>query len=325
MRPFVPCISALLVALASCGGDSTSSDSGDTSAAADSTSPDPATTASATSQPIPTTDPTPVLPEAVPWDASRFDEVIEPTMAALAVGVGQQVSAAAVAPEVVLPEGVPTPGGTIVGAGWDAEFDPRRDEYELTYSVGLDSPITSGELEAWQNGVDDGWRAPSFSESGSLFTSLVIDEADQRIIHVLDTDAASSGRPPLNLAWRPHVEAIPEPDWLASLPRPEGGVLTDILVARGTVSVGLGGAGFDGHVFARFDYELDDFDRIVEYFESGILLGAGFEYEPEPISNFRYRRDVSMGDWSGDVGIGEASADGVEYLQVVWQLTRGAA
>ena len=97
---------------------------------------------------------------------------------------------------------------------------------------------------------------------------------------------------------------------------------SELLVARGDVSVGLGAAGLDGQVFVRFDYEVDDLDRMIDYFEAGTLLGAGFEYEPVPISNGRYRRDVSIGDWSGDVLIGEASSNDVDYLQVIWNLTR---
>ena len=142
---------------------------------------------------------------------------------------------------------------------------------------------------------------------------------------MLDTDAAANGRPPLNLEWSPDTTSLLEPDWLDALPRPDGGVTSELLVARGDVSVGLGAEGLDGQVFVRFDYEVDDLDRMIEYFEAGTLLGAGFEYEPVPISNGRYRRDVSIGDWSGEVLIGEASSNDVEYLQVIWDLGRGAS
>jgi len=322
--------------LAGCGSDSSSSEPDDTAstttdAAATSVAPEastapitePAPTDPPTS-PAPTSEPAPTLPEPAPWDGPRFDEAIEPTMSALAVGVGQPISAAAVAPEIVLPEGVPTPGGTVIGAGWVSDFDPLRDEYELEYSVGLDSAITPDGLQEWQNGVAAPWRTPSFAESGSLYTSLLIDEQDQRLVHLLDTDAAANERPPLNLEWSPNASTLLEPDWLAALPRPEGGVTSEILVGRGDVVLGLGGAGYNGHAFVRFDYDVDDLDRMVEYFEGGSLVGAGFEYEPEPLSNARYRRDVSIGDWSGEVMIGEASSNGVDYLQVIWQLTRGA-
>lgn len=275
-----------------------------------------------TAPPLPTTEPPLTLPDAVPWGGPRFDEAIDATMTALAVGIGQPMSTSAVGPEIVLPDPVPTLGDTILGTGWVAEFDRFRDEYDRTDNVGLDASITPEELEAWQTGVGNGWRAASFSSSGSLSTSLLIDEQDQRLVQVLDTDASASGRPPLNLAWSPDVDTLPEPEWLAALPRPDDGVTTEILVARGTVTAGLGGSGFDGNVFVRFDYETDDLDRMVDYFEDGVLLGAGFTYEPEPISTARYRRDVAIGDWSGDVSIGSASADGVEYLQVIWQLTR---
>ena len=306
------------------GTDTTDADTTDAGPAAPTTEPAP--TALPTTA-APTTEPAPTLPPPAPWDAPRFEEAIEPTMAALAVGVGQPVSAAAVGPEVLLPETVPTPGGVVVGAGWVSEFDPRRDEYEVTYSVGLDATLTPAELEAWQTTVGEsgtGWRAPSFSESGPYFTSLLIDEQDQRLVHLLDTDAATSGRPPLNLEWSPATDTLIEPDWLASLPHPDGGTTTEVLVGRGDVVVGLGGTGLDGNVFVRTDYEVDDLDRMIDYFESGILVGAGFEYEPEPLSTSRYRRDVAIGDWSGEVQIGDASANGVEYLQVIWQLTRDA-
>lgn len=338
MRVPILCLTLSVVAVAGCGGsastdDPTPADSAPATgastepAATEPPATEPPATDAPTTLPAPTTEPPPTLPEPAPWDAPRFDEAIEPTMAALAVGVGQPISAAAVAPEVVLPEGVPSPGGNVTGAGWEAERDPRDGDVELTYAVGLDLAIAPADLEAWQTSVGEsgtGWRAPSFAESGSLYTSLLIDEQDQRLVHVLDTDAATSGRPPLNLEWSPNSDAVPEPDWLAALPRPDGGVLSEVLVARGLVTAGLGAAGFDGHVFVRFDYEVDDLDRMIEYFESGILLGAGFEYEPEPLSNARYRRDVAIGDWSGEVLIGEASANDREFLQVIWQLTRGA-
>lgn len=334
MRRVTPFAAAALVVLASCGGGSDADDAPTTTSADSTESPttadaditpatEPAVTEPATT-PAPTTEPPPTLPEAAPWDAPTFDEAIEPTMAALEAGVGQEVSAAAVAPEVVLPDGVPTPGGVVTGTGWVSEYDTRFNEYDLAYSVGIESTITSTELQVWQDSVGNGWRAPSFAESGSLFTSLLVDEQDQRLVHLLDIDAAANGNPVLNLEWSPTVTTLLEPEWLASLPMPEGGVLTEISAARGLVSVGLGGSGFDGSVLVRADYELADYDRLVEYFEAGILIGAGFTYEPEPLSNSRYRRDVAIGDWSGDVRIGDASADDVEYLQVLWRLTRGA-
>jgi hypothetical protein len=344
MRPFTALFVVVLTLLGACASDSGSDDAIGTAATTaeaattsieapttDATTPttDVATPEPETSEPTtssaPTTEPTPTLPDPAPWDGPRFDEAIEPTMAALAVGIGQPISAAAVAPEIVLPDGVPTPGGTVIGAGWVSGFDPRRGEYELEYSVGLESAITPNELQAWQDGVGGGWRAPSFAESGSFFTSLIIDEQDQRLVHLLDTDAAANERPPLNLEWSPNADSLLEPDWLAALPRPDGGLATEVSAARGIVTFGLGGAGFDGHVFVRFDYEVDELDRMVDYFEDGVLVGAGFEYEPEPLSNTRYRRDVAIGDWSGQVQIGEATANDVEYLQVIWQLTRGAS
>ncbi len=348
MRSLTVPVIITLVSLAACGTDSSSTESDDSAptvaltAPADTETTESATTESATTDPppdepvetvaaapteppadaAPTTTPPSTLPEPAPWDGPRFDEAIEPTMAALAVGVGQPLSAAAVAPEIVLPAEVPTPGGTIIGAGWASEFDLRRDEYGLEYAVGLDAAITPDELLAWQEGVGDGWQAASFAESGSFYTSLVTDEQGQRLVHLLDTDASANGRPPLNLEWSPDTTSLFEPDWLDALPRPDGGVTSELLVARGDVTVGLGAAGLDGQVFVRFDYEVDDLDRMIDYFEAGTLLGAGFEYEPVPISNGRYRRDVSIGDWSGDVLIGEASSNDVDYLQVIWNLTR---
>ncbi len=351
MRSLTVPVIITLVSLAACGTDSSSTESDDSAptvaltAPADTETTESATTESATTDPppdepvetvaaapteppadaAPTTTPPSTLPEPAPWDGPRFDEAIEPTMAALAVGVGQPLSAAAVAPEIVLPAEVPTPGGTIIGAGWASEFDLRRDEYGLEYAVGLDAAITPDELLAWQEGVGDGWQAASFAESGSFYTSLVTDEQGQRLVHLLDTDASANGRPPLNLEWSPDTTSLFEPDWLDALPRPDGGVTSELLVARGDVTVGLGAAGLDGQVFVRFDYEVDDLDRMIDYFEAGTLLGAGFEYEPVPISNGRYRRDVSIGDWSGDVLIGEASSNDVDYLQVIWNLTRDAS
>lgn len=89
------------------------------------------------------------------------------------------------------------------------------------------------------------------------------------------------------------------------------------------MSVGFA-PGLDGNVFVRFDYAPTELDRMIAYFEEGILLGAGFTYEPSPLSNTSYRRDVVMGDWSGSVSIGEVtSGDEVIAVQVIWSLTRG--
>ena len=81
--------------------------------------------------------------------------------------------------------------------------------------------------------------------------------------------------------------------------------------------------GLDGNVFVRFDYEPTDLEQMVDYFEQGVLVGAGFTYEPTPLSNTRYRRDVSIGDWEGQVAIGEVtSGDQLVALQVIWNLSR---
>ncbi len=293
---------------------------------ASSTAPSTAPTVASTAPPPPTVA---TLPEGLPWDGPRFDAAIEPTMAALSSGFAQPFDAAVVGPEIAVPVPTPVPAPAVVtGAGWVSEYESFDGSYDLTFAVGLDpsaggATLTPEALEAWSAapGVP-GWTSPSFAESGSLFTSLLIDAADQRLVYVLDTDAASSGRPVLNLEWSPATDALREPDWLASLPRPDGGVPTEISVGRGLVLVGFA-SGFDGNVFVRFDYAPTELQTMIDYFEQGVLVGAGFDYEPSPLSNTSYRRDVVIGDWSGEVSIGEVtSGDEVTALQVIWSLTR---
>lgn len=327
-------LSLLVVALvaAGCGG-------GDDGGSADTDSP--ATTEAAvdttvaqvetTTAPTPATEPAatepagPTLPAPAAWDGPMFDAAIEPTMEALGAAIGQPFDPAIVAPELTLPAPTPLPGAaTITGAGWESEIDSFDGSFEQHHYVGLDLATDPTALQTWSAGPIDGWTSPSFAESGSLYTSLLMDALDQRLVLVLDTDAAASGSPVVNLDWAPTVDAMRTPDWLAALPRPEGGVPSEIAVGRGVVSVGFA-PGLDGNVFVRFDYEPTELDRMIAYFEEGVLLGAGFTYEPSPLSNTSYRRDVVMGDWSGEVSIGEVtSGDEVIAMQVIWSLTRVA-
>lgn len=259
------------------------------------------------------------LPEPAAWDGPTFDVAIGSTMDDLGSVVGLPLDPATAFPEVTIP--VPGPA-TVIGAGYTAEIDSFDGTVGQTYALGLDLAIDPAALEAWAGTEIPGWRSPSFASSGSLYTSLLIDELDQRLVYVLDTDAAASGRPPVNAEWSPVIESMPEPEFLAALPRPDGGVLSELTVAFGTVSADFLSGG-NGRVFARFDYEPTEMADLVAYFEDGTLLGAGFQYEPTPLSNMSYRRDVVIGDWSGSVSIGEMTMDDqVVSIQVLWDLTR---
>ena len=328
-------LSLLVVALvaAGCGGgdegesaDTAAPDVTETAAVTTVAVSDAATTAPTTmaTEPAATEPAGPTLPAPAAWDGPMFADAIEPTMEALGASIGQPFDPAVVAPELTLPVPTPLPGAaTITGAGWESEIDSFDGSFEQHHYVGLDLATDPTALQTWSAGPIDGWRSPSFAESGSLYTSLLMDALDQRLVLVLDTDAAASGSPVVNLDWAPTVDAMRTPDWLAALPRPEGGVPSEITVGRGVVKVGFA-PGLDGNVFVRFDYAPTELDRMIAYFEEGILLGAGFTYEPSPLSNTSYRRDVVMGDWSGEVSIGEVtSGDEVIAMQVIWSLTRG--
>lgn len=327
--------------LAACGGDDDSSDEApantttditDTTDAPAATEPttESDTTGSAAepaaTEPAPTGSPatdapaaSSTLPEPAAWDAPTFDVAIAPLMDDLASGIGLPLDPATALPGVTVP--VPGPAN-VTGAGVEAEVDGFDGSIDITYSLGLDLAIDPAGLETWAAGPIDGWTSPSFAESGSLYTALLTDPQGQRLVYVLDTDPATNGRPGLNAEWAPVSDTMPDPEFLASLPRPDGGVLTELNVARGLVTSGFM-PGLDGNVFVRFDYEPTDLEQMVDYFEQGVLVGAGFTYEPTPLSNTRYRRDVSIGDWEGQVAIGEVtSGDQLVALQVIWNLSR---
>ena len=138
-----------------------------------------------------------------------------------------------------------------------------------------------------------------------------------------DADAPP-GEPTLQYHLEVPADAVPTPAWLAALPVPAGGTIIELTEGIGA-SEHLGAVGGNGVVVARISYPPESADALAEQLSPGRFLGAGFEVLESPLSNLSSRVDLRMGEWEGNVGIGEVtSGDQVLSLDVIYSFRRTA-
>lgn len=312
--------STLVLTLTACGGSSDDAALDTTMAAAVETVT-PSSTAADTTVPatVPATEAPTTLPPA-PFGGPGFVETVEPALAPYAAAIDQPGTAATVAsllpavtPDVPMPANLTLTG---VGRAWE-QSDPAT--VEDTQSMAFAEGIDSAALEAFGSTATGDWRAASFSTSGSLSTLLFTHTDGRRVVYVAEADPAGTYAP-LELQVEPSAATISAPAWAAALPALEGGALIDYTEAAGRVQSNLFGT--EQFVAIRWRYAASELDALHAYLESGVVQSAGFTYDVDVFNGFENMVDVTIGDWSGTVIIGEASIDGETFYDLVWSLGR---
>lgn len=302
--------------LTACGGSSDDS-AADTTSATTAETVAPSTTAPDTT--VAETDAPTTLPPA-PFEGPGFVETVEPVLAPYMAAIGQPGTAATVAsllpavtPDVPMPANLTLTG---VGRSWE-QSDPTtvEDTQSMAFGEGLDSAA----LEAFGATAGADWRAASFATSGSLSTLLLTHTDGRRAVYVAESDPAGTYAP-LGLEVEPSAATIAAPVWAAALPALEGGTLIDVTEAAGRVQSNLFGT--EQFVAIRWRYAASELDALRTYLESGVVQSAGFTYDVDVFNGFENMVDVTIGDWSGTVIIGEANIDGETFYDLVWSLGR---
>lgn len=297
-------VASLVFVLAACGGG----DGGDSSASPTTSSSSPTSSApSPTPEPSSSTaEPSPTI---TPLD-TLFVDVVETDLATYS--------------EVV---GTPFPGSdlqigidaTVTGAG--VSFEQWQGTVTREELVGLDFSISAEDLEALGMGLSDPWRYNSISTSSTTAT-LVATQSDGLRLEIAAAIEPGEGRPATEVRFVSKVDAVTEPAWLATLPALPGGEIAGLGEGVGEVVIEYVPAG-DGLVTVRWRYEGDRMEELQELFMSGVLEAAGFTVEdPDAIRLGATAFDVTAGDWTGEIVVGETEFEGEKLTDLVWLLQK---
>jgi hypothetical protein len=312
MRRFALLVAPAVVVLAACGG---SADTAVTSSAPDTSSAAPETSSAA---PAPTVEETTSAPAPV---GAAFVDVVDDALAPYAVLIGQPAQTSDLASALPLFDGdVPLPAGDVVGAGRVVE--QWGDTLDSVQMVGIGTAPDKAELEAYGAAAPSGWAYNSISTTDSSSTLVMTREADGlRIVYMSSVDPRP-GEPPAQFSLEADASEIPQPAWLASLPVPSGGEITAVGEGIGEVEVNYFPA-VNGLVAATWRFPADQLEALQEFYAGDALEAAGFTLvDPDAIRVGASYFDVTVGDWTGQVIVGE-TIDGEEsFASVQWFLTR---
>lgn len=312
MRRFALLVAPAVVVLAACGG---SADTAVTSSAPDTSSAAPETSSAA---PAPTVEETTSAPAPV---GAAFVDVVDDALAPYAVLIGQPAQTSDLASALPLFDGdVPLPAGDVVGAGRVVE--QWGDTLDSVQMVGIGTAPDKAELEAYGAAAPSGWAYNSISTTDSSSTLVMTREADGlRIVYMSSVDPRP-GEPPAQFSLEADASEIPQPAWLASLPVPSGGEITAVGEGIGEVEVNYFPA-VNGLVAATWRFPADQLEALQEFYAGDALEAAGFTLvDPDAIRVGASYFDVTAGDWTGQVIVGE-TIDGEEsFASVQWFLTR---
>ena len=308
----------LIALLAACG--SASSPSSVTTAAP---APDP-TVSSASPSALESSSAAPApAPDAPDAPDDLFVDVIDEALAPYADLIGTPAAEAQLGAVLSLHDGdVPLPAGaTIVGAGisvreWD---DETFDEEQI---LGLGKALSAKDLESFGGAAPAGWAYNSVSTTDSSSSLVMTRESDQLRLVLMATPKPEPGEPPAQLTLEGETSSVPEPAWISSLPVPDGGELVTVAEGVGQVDISFTPAG-GGLISATWRYPVEQLDALVDYLSSGALESAGFVLvDPDGISFGASYIDVSAGDWTGQVIVGETVFDDYSAADLTWYLTR---
>ena len=245
------------------------------------------------------------------------DEALDP-YAAL---IGQPVQAANLASALPLFDAdVPLPTGTVVGAGRVVE--EWGDTLDATQMIGVDVAPSKDELEAYGAAAPQGWAYNSISTTDSSSTLVMTRESDGERIVFMSSKDPGPGVPPAEFRLESDASEIPQPVWLNSLPLPSGGELIAVGEGIGEVEVDYSPAA-NGLVTATWRFPADQLRGLQEFYAGDALEAGGFTLvDPDSIMVGASYFDVSAGDWTGQVIVGEIIDDDESFASVQWFLTR---
>ena len=299
-------------ALAACGGGS---DTAETSAAPESSAA--ATTTSAA--PAPSADES---TSSAPAPAGApFVDVVDQALEPYAALIGEPVQAADLASALPLFDAdVPLPTGAVVGAGRVVE--EWGDTLDATQMIGVDVAPSKGELEAYGAAAPQGWAYNSISTTDSSSTLVMTRESDGERIVFMSSKEPGPGVPPAEFRLESDASEIPQPAWLGSLPLPSGGELIAVGEGIGEVEVDYFPA-VNGLVTATWRFPADQLQALQEFYAGDALEAGGFTLvDPDSITIGASYFDVTAGDWTGQIIVGEIIDDEDSYASVQWFLTR---
>lgn len=300
------------VTLVACGGEvavEQASVAPSTAAASTAAAPAPSPTMTEASSPAPT----PV--------GTAFVDAIDEALAPYSALIGSPASGADVA--AVLPAfagDVPLPTGSIVGAGRVVE--QWGEDLASAHMVGLDTVLSKEDLEAYGAAAPEGWAYNSISTSDSSMSLVMTRESDDlRIVYMAYRDPGA-GEPQAEFSLESYASEIPQPAWLGSLPLPPGGELTAVGEGIGEVEIDFAPA-LNGLATATWRFPADQLESLQEFYAGGALEEGGFTLvDPDAIRVGSSYFDVTAGDWSGQVVVGEVIDGDASYSSVQWFLTR---
>ena len=300
------------ITLVACGGGSAT--------VADSSAP--ATSEAASTSAAPSSSAAPTESSAAPAPTgSAFTDVIDDALAPYAGLVGSAADAADIGSVLPAFDGdVPLPSGSIVGAArlveqWGATLDSVQ-------KIGLDSAPSKSELEAYGAAAPSGWAYNSISTTDSSASLVMTRDADGlRIVYKSSTDPRP-GEPPAEFWLESDATEMPQPVWVATLPVPSGGELLSVGEGIGEVEINYFPAA-QGLVTATWRFDADQLEALQEFYAGGALEAAGFALvDPDAIRIGASYFDVTAGEWSGQVIVGELMQGEESFATVQWFLTR---
>lgn len=250
-----------------------------------------------------------------------FVDVVDQALAAYSSLIGSPVQSADLGSALSLFDGdVPLPAGNVVGAGRTVE--EWGDTLDAAQMVGLDVAPDKAGLEEYGGAAPAGWTYNSISTTDSSSTLVMTRESDGlRIVYMSSVDP-EPGVPPAEFGLESDASEIPQPVWLASLPVPEGGELIAVGEGIGDVEVNYFPAA-DGLVTATWRFPADQLTALQEFYASDALEAFGFTLvDPDAITVGASYFDVTAGDWTGQVIVGELMEGEESFATVQWFLTR---
>lgn len=305
-------VGAVALLLSACGGGDTADSS--------SSAPQPASSSAAPTSDAPS--PSSEVSSAAPAPVgSPFVDVVDDALAPYAALAGSMPAQADLGSTLPLFDGdVPLPMGTIVGAGRLVE--KWGDGLDSVQMIGLDTAPSKAELEAYGAAAPTGWAYNSISTTDSSSTLVMTrDDDGLRVVYMSSKDPGP-GVPAAEFSLESDASEVPQPAWLSSLPVPGGGELIAVGEGLGEVEINYFPA-LAGLVTATWQFPGDQLTSLQEFYAGDALAAAGFTLvDPDAIRVGASYFDVTAGDWTGQVIVGELMQDEDSYATVQWFLTR---
>jgi len=267
---------------------------------------------------MPSATPSTSEPEPV---GAPFVDVVDESLAPYAALIGAPGASADIASALPLFDGdVPLPGGAILGAGRVVER--WGDTLDAAQMIGVDSAPGKDGLEKYGAAAPQGWTYNSISTTDSSSTLVMTRESDGLRVVYMSSKDHGPGVPPAEFSLEADASEIPQPAWLASLPVPSGGEITAVGEGIGEVEVNYFPAA-GGLVTATWRFPADGLPALQEFYAGDALEAAGFTLvDPDSITVGASYFDVTAGDWTGQVIVGELIEEDESYATVQWFLTR---